>query len=698
MNLSKLNLNLDYRSSSNNLVLEFYKPCLENSIFYKRAVGFFTSNSLELLAESLKHFLFNTGQIQLIASPRLTENDIEAMKKGYEQQEPIIEKVLLEEISNIKEKSALEILSFLISINRLEIKIALTKDLHKYGIYHEKIGIFEDDKKNVVAFTGSANETYGGLISNFESIDVFCSWKKSDEYRVKNKVELFNNLFTNKTKNLSVINFPEAVKKKILEYLPTEKKINKLFLSQFKKLNETNIVAIPNNIKIREYQKTAIQNWFKNNGKGILKMATGTGKTITSLVCFIKLYENTKNIILVIVCPYQHLVDQWNDECKKFGLQPLLCYRQKKFWFSSLKDKIFIIKNKLSDVETIIVTNTTFLDKDFQEQIRRVNKTMFIADEVHNFGSKNLLKKLPKNFIYRLGLSATPERWLDEPGTEKLKEYFGDIIFRYDLKEAIKSKFLTSYYYYPILVELTPEETEEYFELTKKIQKAFLFNNNDEESEENDLLKKLLIKRSRLLANAKNKIVKLEELFKKNKNRFFNLVYCGDGSNLDEDDTTMIRQVEQVVKLLGKKLKYKVSPYTSRENIEERKRITKEYKIKNLEVLVAIRCLDEGVDIPAIQNAYILASSTNPRQFIQRRGRILRKSPEKKYAYIYDFVIIPPSYKNVKDIDDETFNIERKLLKKELTRFLEFSKIAVNGAQAKQKIINIIAQYNLLNL
>jgi DNA phosphorothioation system restriction enzyme len=707
LNLRKIKLKETYNSNNSNLIDDFYIPCLRNSIEYKRAVGYFTSNSLALAAKGLTSFFDNNGKMKLIASPVLDSKDVEAIEKGYRNRNELIEKKVLKEFEDINNnliEKRLSFLSWLISKELLDIKLAFYKNRSlQAGIYHEKMGIFEDEHNNIAVFSGSSNETFGGLYSNYESFDVFRNWVEYEKNRTTNKYDYFNRLWNNNLEKLEVVDFTEVTKDILKKYEPNTKP----FYDPESKDRNTNrknhdkntsdILKIPDYISLRDYQKEAIKKWFSENGKGILRMATGTGKTITSLAAIAKLKEIVnEGLFIVVVCPFQHLVDQWNQEMKKFGIKSILAYDSKNKWLDEAHNQIFSFNQNHKDIVSIITTKDTFTKDYMQKTIERANNyRVLIADEVHYMGSPNIIKKLNNKFNYRLGLSATPFRWFDEEGTEKLLNYFGKgVIYEYGLEKAISDKFLTRYYYYPIIVKLTEEENEKYHKLTKKISRfSHSLNSFDDIYYDNDeTLKRLLIKRAKLIKSASQKLSILKKLVKENYPSKHNIFYCGSGMDGDQ------RQIDLVQKMLGQEIGMKVHPFTSRENNKKRKEILINFEKGNLEGLVAIKCLDEGVDIPATKTAYLLASSTNPREFTQRRGRILRKHHSKKFAYIYDFIVIPNDIKDIKNLDPKTFNIERKLVEKELKRFIEFANLAVNGPEAQSKLLEIKKSYNLLHL
>ncbi|TYQ28182.1 DNA phosphorothioation system restriction enzyme [Pseudanabaena sp. UWO310] len=449
--------------------------------------------------------------------------------------------------------------------------------------------------------------------------------------------------------------------------------------------------VLPSNLELREYQKQAIANWFKNNGRGTLKMATGSGKTITALAIATELYQKIGLQVLLIVCPYRHLVIQWSRECQKFGLDPILAFENVHNWQDRLSNQLYNVRSGNQKFLTIITTNATLIGQGLQSQLRYCpEKTLIIGDEAHNLGAKRLVESLPRNVGLRLALSATPERYFDEDGTEAIFAYFGAVIQpEFTLADAIKAGALVNYLYYPILVELTDSETEKYADLTKKIGRAIAF---DGDRNDNEMVAALLMQRARLLGSAANKLVALRELMQQRLDTTHTLIYCGDGSVEDEVTTESNRQLDAVAHLLGSELGYRVNTYTAETSLDERENLRLWFETGELQGLVAIRCLDEGVDIPAIQTAIMLASSSNPRQFIQRRGRILRSHPDKKRATLFDMIVLPP------DLGRETLDVERNLLRKELLRFIEFANLADNGGEARLKLLDLQQRYGLMDL
>lgn len=626
---------------------DFYLPCLKNSNKYDRAVGYFTSNSLSLLSEGLEEFLTNNGKIRIIANPNLTPKDLEAIEMGYKAREDVITESLLRELESENSNSSLTTLSLLIYRKQLDIKIAFPESK---GIYHEKFGIFMDSQNNSVAFSGSANETIGGLKDNFEKIDVY--FNENDQIRIDDMKKDFEDLWGNNTPTLKVIPVPDVV-------------INKLQES----INVNDIVKIQDKdtkIKPRNYQMEAMDSVIDNDWHGILDMATGTGKTFTSLLIANEFYKKYQKIFLLVVVPYQHLIDQWIDNMHEIGFEnALICSSDNRNWRNELHTKTRDFNNGFIDKQVVITTYNTAASEDLNEYMAIVRKYDFlIADECHYFGQPRMMNNKLSNFQAKVGLSATPERWFDEEGSGYINNFFKGTVFSYGLRKAIDNGFLTEYQYQPIITDLTENEIEEYEEITRKI--VPLMSNANRSKSQNDLLKRLLIIRSRIVKGAELKVDKLISILSKHdvETTSHLLVYCAEGK---------IDYITQKINNLG----YRVHRFDHRVPNYQRKLVLNAFEQGTIQILVAINCLDEGVDVPATKTAYFLSSTSNPRQFVQRRGRILRKSKNKTKAEIYDFITIPSSAR------EGTF---KSIVKKEIPRITEFSENAINKYNSRNKI------------
>jgi superfamily II DNA or RNA helicase len=685
------NIKYKYRNKHNDVVSEFYNPCLVNSKTYKRAVGYFSSSILANIAIGLTSYLKPGHKIQLLISPELSKNDFEVIKAASFSDQTIQDQLTnkLNFSTDVIDTSRYSLLYHLIKMNILEIRFALVKDYEKTAIYHEKIGIFLDELNNAVVFIGSSNETENAIIRNYESFYTFKSWDTNQNEQCKEEIDHFNSLWEGSDPFIKTLDVSKAIEQKIVKF----SEIDPLFYDKnFNSSNGSIILEDPTplikpHIKLKNYQSTAIDNFVANNYRGIFSMSTGSGKTFTASGAIVRTFENKKKLFVVIVAPFLHLVDQWEDELENFNIVPMKIYGSKESWLKKLYRKTTQFNLGLINFFSVVVTNKTFTDLDFQKFLSEVqDSTMLIVDEAHNFGSSKLLNSLNQKIPYRLALSATIERHNDQDGTKGLYDYFGEIVIEYDLKQAILDGVLTNYYYYPIVINFTDIELSKYLELTEKISKLYAIYGTENGSNRNLEIDKLLLKRSRIVAGAEEKLKKLFEIIEKQYSKDNNLlIYCGalkygdlETYNFDED----VKQIDYVQKQLGSLLGMKVSKFTAEESKEERKQIINSYKLNDLQALVAIKCLDEGVNIPAIKTAFILASSTNPRQYIQRRGRLLRTFKGKEFAYIYDFITLTRPLEELEKLDSKTLKKESGLIINEMKRIREFSQIAINSSDS----------------
>jgi DNA phosphorothioation system restriction enzyme len=669
-------------TSSNDIIEDFFIPALEQSIKYDRGVGFFSSGWFRIAAKGMVRFAQNGGHARWVTSPILDENDWNALLRGeIARLDVYLYEVLkknIKDLSSSLETDTLSAISWMIADGIIDFKLALPRNKLDNGEFHDKFGIFTDAQGNQLVFNGSYNDSIQGT-RNYESIKVFCSWDISARLWIKDDVERFETLWNNQDPNVQVFDLPSAAKEQIIKLRKFERPYQIKKPNQVIHFGRPISPQIPPSIQIREYQNDAIEAWFNANCRGLFEMATGTGKTITALTASIRLLEREKRLVVIAACPYQHLVDQWVKEAKNFGYTPHNAYQSKNTWLGEVNEKILAFNHNDIDSVCIITTHSTFSTEHFLATINRIEgPILIIADEAHHLGSEKQKDFLPEKAQFRLALSATPNRWFDANGTIVLREYFGEIVYSLSLPEAIQKGFLTPYYYYPVLVKLTDEEMVEYSELSTKIGMLMAQTKNITTQE---MLERLLIKRANILNSASNKIGEVSKLISTQKNMNHTLFYCAPG------------QIDDVVQLLGWEKGLRIHRFTAEEDIPTRQRLLSEFSSEKLQALVAMRCLDEGVDVPSTRTAYILASSSNPREFIQRRGRILRLSPGKDTATIYDLIAIPPA-KSFSD--DVSLNAEKSLLKRELRRFSEFADSSLNSQGAYNVIWELAKEFGVL--
>ena len=722
MSFKELDIKKEYRSLLDSVAKDFYIPLLIQAVKYQRAVGFFSSSCLVEISKGISELAKNGGKIQLVASPYLSDEDIEAIKSGYAMRDQVVKEAIRRKMTEGKtpfEKARLNLLANLISDNILDIKIAFTEDSDRMGMYHEKMGIITDAEGNRVAFAGSMNESAAAMTLNYETIDVYCSWKGEVD-RVIAKENAFASIWNDTEPNIKIIDFPELKQEIIDKYkyaVPDFEIDKKEYAPDIDTVLHTDLGVyteygpkFPEWFKLHDYQDEAITEWQKRNYRGIFDMATGTGKTYTGLGALTTLSKNLGHkLAAIIVCPYQHLVEQWVEDILKFNIDPIIGYSD-----SSQKDWPQRLKNAIRDQKLkvrgrgffcFICTNATFSSDYVQAQLAKIKSdTLLMVDEAHNFGAPYLSCLLYDNYKYRLALSATLDRHNDEEGTTKLYDFFGEKCIEYTLDRAIEEKKLTKYKYYPIVVTLTEEELEAYDNLSYEIGKCIMKDKNGK-IKLSSKGEKLALKRSRIIAGAKNKLTMLEKVIQPYIHDKHILVYCGATKGLEQNqdrsdvDSEDIRQIDAVTDLLGNKLGMEVSQFTSKESVEEREVLKREFSSGDtLKVLIAIKCLDEGVNIPKIKTAFILASTTNPKEYIQRRGRVLRLAEGKEYAEIYDFITLPYDTESVTSLTEAQVKRNFTLVKNELRRAEEFSRIAVNMVESASLIDEIKDAYGIQEL
>lgn len=675
MSFLEIDLKTKYKNLTQDLLKNFYYPVLSKTKNYDRAVGYFSSESLLLMIKGIRNLVKNGGFIRLIISPTLTESDYETLVKNGVLNTDIIESMFETFLNDENSLIGAQILVVLMEKGFLKIKVAIPNN--NIGIFHEKIAIFTDFSENKIAISGSNNETKNALILNHESFNAFCSWKGAQSTYVEEHQNDFELYWRNDDSNLMVLDIEDAVSEKYFDKFKVNQTINELYGNL---LNES-IFEYKLPFSLYPHQQTGVDKWFKKRN-GILKYATGSGKTKTAIHIIDKLQKDQKVLFTVIVVPDKTLVNQWFDEVNKYNWKAIKCFSDNPLWSKEIKDSRILSTVADSLHRCIIVTNDTFIKDRFKKELFYFKNDFFlVVDECHTWGTEKILSNLP-NPKYRLGLSATPELFFSEDKTEQLLEYFGGVIDEYSLEQAILDKRLVPYKYFPIKVRLNEKEIEDYKIITRKIVKLINRDLNQYNDKYDSAVESLLFQRARIIYGARSKLDFLEKNIDEIQHGGNLLIYCGPTSyksSSDEDiDSLSSTQLEEVNKILARK-GMKFAQYTSKESERERISALESFKKQSYSTLVAIKCLDEGVDIPQIQKAVILSSSTNPREFIQRRGRILRVSPNKDFAVIYDFIVFE------EEIDS--------IIKKEIERVYEFARLSMNRDETFKEYGELFEQH-----
>lgn len=732
-----------YESATEWEPIDFFSECLCNSKRFDLKLGFFSSSAIRVLSNGFALFLHNGGTMRLIINNILSAHDKDAIIAGTtENPTTVFDLSNLAELKDTlseNDKHFFDCLAWLISEKRIEIKIISPKDTE--GIAHTKEGVFADEN-NIVGFNGSCNFSRTALLENKESIDVNCDWDgKISNAKLENTISKFERTFSGNDESVLYIDPEEIVTsitnnfggKNLDELLeiedellekkeskPVRQTIQKVLDKARKQVEKTiekskevdSKPQFPYIEGAREYQQMAFENWRDNKQQGLFAMATGTGKTITSLNCLLEVYKKTGYYKALILVPTITLVNQWEVECKKFNFNSIVKISSKSKWKNDFA--AILTRERLFPTEqvsyVVISTYASFARENIFSELNQLpTKTLLIADECHNMGSGTLLRLLPQiNCKRRIGLSATPERQFDEEGNHKLFSFFNSeqgYTYEYSMEEAINKNVLCRYYYYPHLVSLTDSEMKDYMDLSLKISK--FYKDESDSFKSNPILTALLLARKRIIHKALNKVSVfcdiLREQYRKKGNLKYTLVYVPEGNEPNDyfetdqfsevDETVTDNDAIHLIDVFTKAVKDVDKRTTIKKfisGINDRDSILEQFAKGEIDVLTSMKCLDEGVDVPRAELAIFCASTGNPRQFVQRRGRILRKHPDKQFAYIHDLVVIPEINPN-----SDSYRMERSMLKKELERVNNFALLSENSSHTTNVLLDTMNYYNL---
>ena len=703
-------MSICHRGANGELLEGFLRPQILNAIRYRRAVGFFSSSVFGMAPRAFLDFFQRGGRFELVCSHHFQADDVVLLVRALDRPATVPDIRNPASFGQKLPSSDVLLQSAFIS-GQFAIKVARLKNQTSGSIYHEKIGVFGRSHAPSVCFEGSANESRTAYFNNFERITAH----EPNSPAARGIDYQFEKLWSNETSGLEVRSFLEALRANWLVSRRPQPNADATVADPFPPSPSASMTDAPVKretllppayLQLRSYQQDAVTAWFGSQGKGVLEMATGTGKTFTALSIATRLYREMGGpLVVIIVAPLLHLVDQWIGVAGDFGLAPVRCAGSSASWVATARDALYACNTGSAPVASLAVSMATFSGAEFQRIIAALSvRTLLIVDEVHNAGSTEMSRALPENISLRLGLSATPVRHGDDAGTDRIRSYFGEVVFKFGIAEALAAcpPVLTPYLYEPILVHLDTEETEEYLEITRAIVR--LVGASDDFSDWPLVAQYLLIKRARLIAGCRAKIPALRKHLEPFQSDTHTLVYCGDGKVTlrDSDDPnddidgsdTVVRQIDAVTRMMGLELGMSVKRYTADTLPADRRILERQFLDGSLQALVAIRCLDEGVDLPATRRAFILASSTNPRQFIQRRGRVLRLAPGKERAEIFDFIVLPP----LEGIDATTLASIKSLFRREMARVVEFASTATNRFQALDRLRPALEQFGLQHL
>jgi superfamily II DNA or RNA helicase len=678
MSFQEFSLQRHYDSDSTNLLQDFYRPLLSEARRYDRAVGYFSSSTFRSCATELASFIGHGGEIRMVIGC-LTQHvdlvELEGMNKTLEESERLllrseVERYLLQ--LEGEDPKAAQTFSKLVESGVAKIKFAM----REHGIYHEKFGIFEDELGRKVAFMGSLNETSAALTLgiNHESISVYQSIEP-EIYAAygKNLEDRFQNLWDGKTNKTRIYELDEESLQLIRKVASNEVQLPTDGIQR-------TLERLPEKFQLRDYQNEAIEKWKQNKYHGILAMATGTGKTLTAIGAIKRFKDAVKGGLVVVTVPYQNLAVQWVDALQDQGIQTITVFDSYQVWYEQVKTLLSAcLYSDSVDLPCLVCVEKTFKDARFQGLMgilkdAKQQNHLIVVDECHHFNNADHIQKLPDVFRLRLGLSATPFDQFDGHQDDRhLEKFFGSIVFEFSLGRAIEENFLTKYRFHILACELDEEETALYEEMTHRIVRIA----GSEESFSPETWAKvqpIMLARSRVVGAARDKLIKLKNQLVLEGRKPYSLFYCGDGSL--EDEGEKLRQIEAVTQLLHS-LGWRSSRITADESLQTRETLLDRLRSKSIDAVISIKVLDEGIDIPACQRAFLLASQSSDRQGIQRRGRVLRKSEGKEVADLYDFIVVGGT-SNAKSLT--------KLAIKEIRRAYQFARDAMNRSEVSLEL------------
>ena len=578
MSLKNLNIKRSYKSLTdiNTIPKDLINPCLKEAILYQRSVGYFSSSVFSSIKEGIRGINENKGKIQLITTPMLSKEDIEAINLGIKIKNEIItgifEDTYKEEISKLADDNLITLAS-LIADKRMEIKIVTTKS---NGEYHDKFGIITDINDDSIVFFGSSNSSNNGYVANYEKVRVARSWNVFEEEAVNDEMEEFLSLWNDTNSFVDVCDFSEAAEKGVLK----EMEKRNITVHKIKEKNDV--------VELRDYQKDAINSWVNNNYNGFFVMATGTGKTFTAIYGLKKLLTNDRRIA-VIIAPYKHLIKQWCVDLEKVfpNAKIIMAFSENQKWYDQIQTELVKL-NFIKDTQLIIVsTMITFSMDRFTTLMNKSKiKKVLIVDEAHRF--TNRTDDIRTQYENMLGLSATPTNGKNIEESTDLVNFFGGVVFNMPIERALDEGFLIPYKYYPIFVSATEEDESEFQSLTQQMAACF----KDGRLVEKEKLLRLSKSRLRIISNCENKINVIEKVISENVvNKDHLVVYCGDGKLFQNTDEGL-RYINHVKKIMNT-LHIRTSQFTSSENMKERMDLVDLFNSGIIESLVAIKCLDE---------------------------------------------------------------------------------------------------------
>lgn len=706
MSYKDIDIQACYESGTSDIVEDFYEPVLMASVSYDRIAGFFSSAALAIASRGLYGFIKNRGKMRLVTSPILSGEDAEIIRKVTESPEKLTDIDLGINLTNICNEfvdNHVKALGWMLREGLLEMRLAVitnnnrpctVEEINKSGLFHQKVGILRDVDGNELSFSGSINETASAWINNDEEFKVFKAWDDSREYYQKDQSR-FEEIWNGQRQNLEVFDLPSAIKDKLIQR-SSDFDIEKISIKQYRRSKANSFDFKNSPISLFYYQANALNKWKDNTYRLLFEMATGTGKTRTAVAGISRILATSKRVVVIISTPQNTLSKQWKEnEVEPLGVhfdRSEIIDGTVKDWKSKLSSILLDNATGFADHCVIYTTHSTASSEKFTStMLRDLSKdsiTLFVGDEVHWLGARKLRRALLSRYNFRIGLSATPSRWFDDEGSQYLVDYFGGKNFVFSIHDALTEinpitgkHFLVNYYYHISKVGLNAEETAEYKNITQQMLRLASKIEADPEAEER--YERLLEQRANIIKNADEKYNILDKLLDElnAKGRTENLIIFVSPQQINNVMETLVQKKIIFHKLTESEGTRREKKY---DGLSEREFIIKRFKSGDYQVLVAIKCLDEGIDIPSADTGILMASSTNPREYVQRIGRIVRQGANKTFAHLYDMCV-----GKVDTLDDDEQKLENKIKQKEIIRLTEIANNAINVTDATEIIMSL---------
>ena len=643
MGFKDIDFELAYESGENSedLLERFYIPALERSTKYYRIAGYFSSTALAIAASGIEGLIHNEGEMYLLVSPELSVEDYRIIQEHRQ----VTDNMDMFKDFHIESDpdEHLRALAWLLDSGKLKIKIVVPKRGHM-SLFHEKIGVLFDNDGNMVSFSGSINETAQAWLYNIEEFKVFCSWKQGQmDYLNKDLKKFLDYWKGNRQALADVYDVPTAICQKIISIKPRDLhdlRIMERYTGRRK--------ANSSSLSLFKHQSDMVQAWTENQYSILAEMATGTGKTRSAIGCMLKKLKDNERLLVIVSTPQNTLSRQWRIDFQKLeivlGNSAIIDGTNSK-WRRDLEYILLDLNTGVYTTAVIFTTHRTSSNPRFLDIIRRAKgetKVLFICDEVHAVATEKQEAALYPLYEYRIGLSATPDRMFDDIGTQLIRDYFGNKSFEFTISDALNTinpitgkPFLNSFEYHPLFITLSDDEYQRYKKKSRQIaiEKA-------KEDKDEDRIRDLLMTRALILKNAEQKYDVLQQLIDRmgSQNIKDTLLFVSDkqigrcmeilaSNHISRAKITEEESASKVVNLEGE---------------TERQKYIADFASHRIQILLAIKCLDEGIDIPNARIALLMSNGTNPREYIQRIGRVIRQAKDKPISQIYDFVAVAP--------------------------------------------------------